>query len=239
MTLPPGSTGHHSSGVPSVVAPLLQCFSAWMAHLWLWDTLFLANLGWGSHVPCFPGDCTLCQWRRPRNLRTVLPIRSQSSYISLYTFYLYNICKLYMLYKFWDRGLDVKLCGIHSFHNPVLAILMTPYKIKKECYPLRSCLVSARRMIMVYGQAGISADGEVWSMHNANMRYMVEKREEAKGQRKFFMFKFLLSCHKIILFNTGQREWRSCRHWWPFFWNCFHEFWISLGRSRGHSSIEP
>lgn len=83
---------------------------------------------------------------------------------------------------------------------------MAPYKIKKECYPLRNCLVGARRMIMVYGRAGTSADGEVWLMHSADMQCMVEGREETKGQRKFFMFKFLLSCHKIlILFNTGQR----------------------------------
>ena len=113
MTLPPGSTGHHSSGVLSVVAPLLQCFCAWMAHLWLWDTIFLANLGWGSHVPCFPGDYTLCQWRRrPRNLRTVLPIRSQSSYIRLYTFYLYSIYKLYKSYINFETEGSVQFSSV-------------------------------------------------------------------------------------------------------------------------------
>ena len=38
---------------------------------------------------------------------------------------------------------------------------------------------------------------EVWSMPNTDTQCTVEGREEAKGQRNFFMFKFFLSCHKI------------------------------------------
>ena len=34
-------------------------------------------------------------------------------------------------------------------------------------------------------------------MHNIDIQCTVEGREEAKGQRKFFMFKFFLSYHKI------------------------------------------
>ena len=41
------------------------------------------------------------------------------------------------------------------------------------------------------------ADGEVWWMRNADIQCTVEGGEEAKGQRKFFMFTFFLSCHKI------------------------------------------
>ena len=39
--------------------------------------------------------------------------------------------------------------------------------------------------------------GVVWLMHNANTRCSVEGREEDKGQRRTFVFKFFLSCHKI------------------------------------------
>ena len=45
----------------------------------------------------------------------------------------------------------------------------------------------------------ISEDEEVWLMHKADTQCTVEKREEAKGQRqkKKFMFKLCLSCHKV------------------------------------------
>ena len=44
---------------------------------------------------------------------------------------------------------------------------------------------------------------EVWSMHYADTQCTVKGREEAKGQKKIFMFKFFFSCHKIwILFHT-------------------------------------
>lgn len=107
-----------------------------------------------------------------------------------------------------------------------------PLQDQKECYTLRNCLVGARRMIMIYGRAGISADGEFSRCIEPDMRCMVEEKE-TKGQRKFFMFKLLLSCHKILIFfNTSQRAWRPHPIWWPFFWNSFHELWITLGRSR-------
>ena len=65
---------------------------------------------------------------------------------------------------------------------------MTPYKIKKECYLLRSCLTVEPVFLLM---------GEVWLMHNADTQCTVEGRVEVKGQRKFFMFKCFLSCHKI------------------------------------------
>ena len=65
---------------------------------------------------------------------------------------------------------------------------MVPYKIKEECYLLRSCLVDAGRMLLFMVEQVFLLMGEVWSMHNADTQCMVEGREEAKRQRKFFIF---------------------------------------------------
>ena len=63
---------------------------------------------------------------------------------------------------------------------------MTPYKIKKECYLLRSCLVDARRRLFFMVEQVFLPMGDVWSMHNADTQCTVEGREEAKRQRHFF-----------------------------------------------------
>ena len=50
--------------------------------------------------------------------------------------------------------------------------------------------------------------GEVWSMHKADTQCTVEGKEEAEGQRTFFMFKlYFFFCHKIlILFHRTNLE---------------------------------
>ena len=100
------------------------------------------------------------------------------------------------LYKFLRQGLYIKWCIIDNLHNPDLA----PYKIRKECYLLRSCLVDSRRILLFMFEQLFLLMGEVWSMHNADTQCTVEGKEGAKRQRKFFMFKFLLSCHNIWIF---------------------------------------
>ena len=74
---------------------------------------------------------------------------------------------------------------------------MASYKIKMECYLLRNCLVDARRMLLFLIEQVFLLLGEVCSMPNADTQCTVVGKEEAQGQRKFFMFKFFLSCHKI------------------------------------------
>ena len=74
---------------------------------------------------------------------------------------------------------------------------MTPYKIKKKCYLSRSCLVDTRRMLLFMAEQLFLPAGEIWLMHKADTQCSVEGKEEAKGQKRFFMFKFFLSCHKI------------------------------------------
>ena len=60
-----------------------------------------------------------------------------------------------------------------------------------------------RRKIHLYGGAGISSLGEVGLTQNADAQCTLEGREEAKGQRKWFMFKFFLSCLKIWIFISS------------------------------------
>ena len=45
---------------------------------------------------------------------------------------------------------------------------------------------SSPRMLCFMVQAGISAIGMVWSMRGADTQCTVERREKAKGKRKFF-----------------------------------------------------
>ena len=75
---------------------------------------------------------------------------------------------------------------------------VAPHEIKKDC-----CLVDARGMLLFVVEQVFLPMGEVWLMHNAGTQCTVEGREEAKGPRKIFTFKFFLSCHKIwILFHS-------------------------------------
>lgn len=70
-----------------------------------------------------------------------------------------------------------------------------PLQDQEGMLSFRCCLADA-------GWAGISAPGG-GSMHNADMQYTVVGRGKAKRKRKYFMFKFFTSCHKIwILFRT-------------------------------------
>ena len=66
---------------------------------------------------------------------------------------------------------------------------MTPYKIKKACYLLRSFLVGARRMLLFMVEQVFLLIGEF----NVDTQCTVKGRKEVKEQRKFFMFKFSLS----------------------------------------------
>lgn len=51
----------------------------------------------------------------------------------------------------------------------------------------KDCLAGSRRMLLFKVKWVFLPMGEVWSMHNANTQCRVEGREEAKGQRKFFI----------------------------------------------------
>ena len=52
---------------------------------------------------------------------------------------------------------------------------MAPYKIKKECYLLRSCLVDAGRMLLSMVEQ-VFLPTEVWLMHSADTQYTVWER---------------------------------------------------------------
>ena len=85
---------------------------------------------------------------------------------------------------------------------------VAPYKIQKECYLLRSCLVDAWRMFLFMVEQVFLPMGEVWSMPNADTQCAAEGREEAKGQRKKFLclnFSYLAIKHEFYF--TG---WNCC-----------------------------
>ena len=85
---------------------------------------------------------------------------------------------------------------LSSLHNPDLSLIVASYKIKKKCY-LFSYLVDVRRMLLFIVEQAFLPTGEVWLMHDADTQCTVAGREEAKGQRKFFLLKFFLSCHRM------------------------------------------
>ena len=102
-----------------------------------------------------------------------------------------------VIYVFRNKGLYNKWHIVESLHSPDLGVIVAPYKIRKECYLLRSCLADAGRMLLfVVGQVFLPK-GEVQLMCNADIQCTVGRGKEAKGQKESFMFKFFLSCHKI------------------------------------------
>ena len=69
------------------------------------------------------------------------------------------------LYKcFWDKALYTKWHIMGSLHNPDLSVMGAPYKIRKECYLLRSCIFDARRMLLLMVDQVFLTMREVWSM---------------------------------------------------------------------------
>ena len=125
---------------------------------------------------------------------------------------------------------------IDSLRNPDLSSILvdhvTPCKIKKECYLLRSCLTNAGRMLLfMVEQVFLPKEGgggggtlvHAWSGYTV---CSVEKGE-AEGQRRLFMFK--LSCYKTwISFHKMKRgkRWKSSKLV-ASFTNCFRIRWAS------------
>ena len=70
---------------------------------------------------------------------------------------------------------------------------MTPWKIRKECYLLRRCLVLMLGEHCSLGSQVFLGMVEVWSMHKTDAQCKAGGREGAKGRRSF-MIKFFLSC---------------------------------------------
>ena len=102
-----------------------------------------------------------------------------------------------VIYVSRHKGLYNKWHIVESLHSPDLGVTVAPYKIRKECYLLRSCLADARRMLLfVVGQVFLPK-GEVWLMCHADTQCTVGRGKETKGQKEIFLFKFFLSCHKI------------------------------------------
>ena len=67
------------------------------------------------------------------------------------------------------------------------------------------CLVDSRKMLFFVTEPIFLLKEEAWSMHSADTQCRAEGRE---GQRKVFMFKFFLSCHKIYKFYVMDVYWK-------------------------------
>ena len=79
---------------------------------------------------------------------------------------------------------------------------MTPHKLKKECHLLRSCLGDAGSMLFFMAEQVLLLMGEVWLKHDADTQ-CTAGREEAKGQRRIFMFEFSGLAIKYEFYFTG------------------------------------
>ena len=111
-----------------------------------------------------------------------------------------SLRRLWELWVVLDRGLYVKWHVIGSLHNPDLS--MAPYTIRKECYPLRSCLVDSLQWSGYFYRLGDLVDASCrYTMHSSGG----EKRPE--GRKHFLCFNFFLSCHRIwvLLHNIGTK----------------------------------
>ena len=64
---------------------------------------------------------------------------------------------------------------------------MTLYKIKNVCHLLRSCLVGAWRMLFFVAEQ-VSANGVVWSLHNAGTQCTVQGERRPKGRADVLHF---------------------------------------------------
>ena len=72
---------------------------------------------------------------------------------------------------------------------------VTFYKIEEECYPLRSCLVGAGRMLLFRVGQVFLLMGEVWSMHNGDTKCTMLGEWRPKGREEFLCLNF--SCLSI------------------------------------------
>ena len=72
---------------------------------------------------------------------------------------------------------------------------MAPYKINKECYLLRTCLVGAMRMLLLMVEQVFLPMREVCSMHNVGTQHTVRGERRPKGRENFSCLNF--SCLAI------------------------------------------
>ena len=69
---------------------------------------------------------------------------------------------------------------------------MAPYKIKNECYLLRSCLVDAGRMLPFMVEQVFLPMEEAWLIHSTDTQFTVWERGGQRAEKKKFMYKFFL-----------------------------------------------
>ena len=84
---------------------------------------------------------------------------------------------------------------------------MSPYKIKEECYLLRSCLDNARRMLLFMVEQVFPANGELLLMHDMNTQCTVGG--ERRPKKTFLCLNFCLARKYELYFTipwTGKKR---------------------------------
>ena len=71
---------------------------------------------------------------------------------------------------------------------------VVPYKIKKGCYLVKSCLIDTRRMLPLMVEQLFLLVEEIWLMYNTDTKCTVWGKRRPKGRE--FIFKFF-SCLAI------------------------------------------
>ena len=78
---------------------------------------------------------------------------------------------------------------------------MTFYKLEKKCYLLRSCLVGARRMLLLIVEWIFLLMGEVWLMHNADTQCTVGVDGWPRGREEFLCFFVCFDINMNLFYN--------------------------------------
>ena len=78
---------------------------------------------------------------------------------------------------------------------------MTFYKPERKCYLLRSCLVGARRMLLLIVEWIFLLMGEVWLMHNADTQCTVGVDGWPRGREEFLYFFVCFDINMNLFYN--------------------------------------
>lgn len=102
---------------------------------------------------------------------------------------LYQVLRLRAVHSTQSRSTHTKWVTGHGGPLQDWEGRLSPKELSRWC----------QENVAFYGWAGISADGEFWSIRKTDTQFTLEEKEEAKEQRKH-LFTFSLICLRIWIF---------------------------------------
>lgn len=94
------------------------------------------------------------------------------------------------------------------------AIQIWPFtRLRRNVIFLRSCLVNAKRMLLFMFEQVFLLVGEVWSIYNADTQCTAERKEKAKGQRKFLCLNLCLAIKYEFSFTVSIQNIKRTNQW--------------------------